>query len=227
MRGAWPPCRMISYSCATTGACAAAMPAPRELPLLLVTPSNTHEQRRRAAPAEHVAAALGERARDGHADAGRHAGDDHHAVGVDDDAQAGPRLVVVLRALPARQQPVLLLLRWGSPACSGTQRLDSPSLQDQEECVSKVCVGTGQASQLTLTDEFYCACRPCTCFPTKGSVRQTGMRDTGCFQAAADSESVLTRGLVICISAPLHILAGDIRRTLQCRTPLRYQRACH
>ena len=53
--------------------------------------------------------------------------------------------------------------------------------------MSMVCVGTGQASQLTLTDGFHSACRPCTCFPTKGSVRQTGTRDTECFQATADS----------------------------------------
>jgi len=73
--------------------------------------------RPRAAPAKHVAAAAGKHARNGRADARRHARDHHYAVGVDDDPEAGAGLVVILRALPARQQPVLLLLR----TCGGAR----------------------------------------------------------------------------------------------------------
>ena len=71
---------------------------------------------RGAAPAKHVAATAGKHARNGRANARRHARDHNHAVGVDDDPEAGTGLVVILRALPARQQPVLLLLRGCSRA---------------------------------------------------------------------------------------------------------------
>ena len=90
----------------------------KQLPMVSWGCAHSATQRGRAVPAEHMAAALGEHARDGGADAGGHAGDDHHAIGVDDDAHAGPRLVVILRALPARQQPVLLLLSCSAHACA-------------------------------------------------------------------------------------------------------------
>ena len=126
-----------------------ATPAPHELLAMSVCCRTARTQRRRAAPAKYVAAALGERARDGQADARRHAGDDHHAVGVDDDAQAGPRLVIVLRALPARQQPVLLLLSWGIAACGGAQSLAFCALKSagQEACGRAGVEGAGTDGQ--------------------------------------------------------------------------------
>ena len=69
-------------------------------------------------PAKDMALVGDEGLCDAIAYAGGHASDHHHSVYVDNDSQAGPRILIKLGPLPASQQPALLLLR----VCRGGAR---------------------------------------------------------------------------------------------------------
>ena len=69
-------------------------------------------------PAKDVALVGDEGLGDAIANARGHASDHNHSVYVDDDSQAGPRILIELGPLPASQQPALLLLR----GCRGGAR---------------------------------------------------------------------------------------------------------